>query len=92
MAFTVLNTLALERFTRRFRDATAPLANWLDTVNNAEWQSLADLRRVYSSADGVNIKVAGGGVVIVTVFNIKGNRYRLLTVIHYDGRLLPVGP
>jgi len=83
MAFTVLNTIALERFTRKHRDARVPLSDWLNTVSHAEWESLADLRKVYPSADGVNIRVAGGDVVVVTVFNIRGNRYRLLVVLSY---------
>jgi len=83
MAFTVLNTLALDRFVRKFRDAGKPLADWLDTVSRATWQSLADVRRIYPSADGVGVRIAGGGVIVVTVFNIRGNRYRLLAVVHY---------
>jgi mRNA interferase HigB len=83
MPFTVLNTLALDRFGRKHRDARKALADWLDTVRGAEWASLADMRKVYPSADGVNVRVAGGQVVVVTVFNVKGNRYRLLTVIGY---------
>lgn len=83
MAFTVLNTLALDRFTRKFRDAAAPLADWLDTVNRANWENLNDVRRIYPSADGVNIRIVGGATVVVTVFNIRGNHYRLLTMIHY---------
>lgn len=83
MAFTVLNTIALDQFARKHRDARKPLADWLDTVQRATWQGLADMRTVYPSADGVNIRVAGGGVVVVTVFNVKGNRYRLIALVNY---------
>ena len=83
MAFTVLNTIALDRFARKHRDAKKVLADWLDTVQRASWQSLADLRKVYPSADGVNVWVAGGAIVVVTVFNIKGNEYRLIAVVNY---------
>jgi mRNA interferase HigB len=83
MAFTVLNVIAVDRFARKHRDASKPLADWLDTVRRASWESLVDLRKVYPSADGVNVKIAGGQVIVVTVFNVKGNAYRLLTVINY---------
>lgn len=83
MAFTVLNTIALERFSRKHRDATRPLGDWLNIVRRAAWKNLAELRRSFPSADGVNVRVAGGDVVVVTVFNIKGNRYRLLAVVNY---------
>ena len=79
----VLNTLALDRFARKHRDAQAPLADWLDTVSRAVWQSRADVRRVYPSADGVNVRIPGGAMLAVVVFNIKGNRYRLLAVLNY---------
>ena len=75
--------MALDRFARKHRDARKPLADWLDTVRQATWASLAEVRRTYPSADGVNIRVAGGDVVVVTIFNIKGNQYRLITVIQY---------
>ena len=90
MAFTVLNTPALDRFARKHRDAAKPLADWLDTVSRADWQSIADVRRVYPTADGVSVKVAGGGVVVVTVFNIRGNNYRLLSVMNFATRLCRV--
>ena len=83
MAFTVLNTVALDRFSRKHRDAAGPLAAWLAVIGRAEWQSLAELRRAYPAADGVVVG-AGREAVVVTVFNIKGNRYRLLTVINYS--------
>jgi mRNA interferase HigB len=83
VAFTVLNTIALDRFSRKHRDAKKPLADWLDTVQRAAWQNLADLRRTYPSADGVNVRVSGGEVVVITIFNIKGNRYRLIAVVSY---------
>jgi mRNA interferase HigB len=83
MAFTVLNTIALDRFVRKHRDARRAMEDWLSIVVRAAWQNLDDVRKVYRSADGVPVKVRGGAIVIVTVFNIKGNEYRLLTVINY---------
>lgn len=38
------------------------------------------MRRLYPHADGVTL--ASGSVA--TVFNIRGNRYRLITLIDYD--------
>jgi mRNA interferase HigB len=34
----------------------------------------------YPSADGVKL----GSAIVVTVFNVKGNEYRLLTHVNYD--------
>ncbi|HEX4053003.1 MAG TPA: type II toxin-antitoxin system HigB family toxin [Tepidisphaeraceae bacterium] len=36
-----------------------------------------------SAADGVPVKISGGQVVIATVFNIKGNEYRLIATVNF---------
>jgi mRNA interferase HigB len=56
-----------------------PLDVWYRIAKKAEWQNLADVRRVFPSADP-----AGK----FTVFNVKGNAYRLITEINYQtGRI-----
>lgn len=70
---------------KRFRDADAQLDAWYRTAKSAGWKSLADVRRVYSHADGVQ-----AGDVVYTVFNIGGNKYRLITEIFYKDRTILV--
>ena len=48
----------------------------------ADWSNIVDLRQTFPNADPV--RVASGRTVVV--FNIAGNRYRLLTAIHYNMR------
>jgi len=56
-----------------------PLDAWFRIAKKATWQSLAEVRRSLSNADGVGKW---------TVFNIKGNQYRLITEINYtSGRI-----
>ena len=76
----LVNVRAIERFARKYRDAAKWLANWIDVATAASWRSLHDVRRQFPSTDGVALKSG----VVVTVFNVKGNEFRLLTVIHYD--------
>jgi len=76
----LVNVTAIERFARKHRDAARWLANWADIAHAAGWQNLQQVRRQFPSADGVPLKSR----VVVTVFNIKGNEYRLLAVIHYS--------
>jgi mRNA interferase HigB len=60
-------------------DLTAPLDAWYRIAKKAEWKSLPDVRKTLPSADAVGI---------FTVFNIKGNAFRLITEINYaTGRL-----
>jgi mRNA interferase HigB len=52
----------------------APLDSWYRIAKKCAWQSLEQVREVFPSADGVGK---------FTVFNIKGNRYRLIVEINY---------
>ena len=49
-------------------------------TEGAEWRSLEDVRRDFPTADGVSVKSGR----VATVFNIRGNKYRLVTAIHYN--------
>ena len=55
----------------------AALDGWYLIAKKAAWQNLADVRRVFPSADAI---------WKYTVFNIKGNSYRLITEINYRTR------
>ena|SRR5439155_19313976 len=65
---------------QRYPDAAEPLEKWYRLLREAEWENLQDVRRVYPHADAVT--VASGNTV--TVFNICGNKYRLIAAIHYN--------
>src|SRR5580700_9590404 len=90
MAMTVLNTRVLNRFARKHRDAAASLERWLELAQSAEWSSIVDVRKVFPNADGVPVKTKGGGTLMVTVFNIKGNEYRLVTVLDFAAAMVIV--
>lgn len=74
----------MKRWANQHRDAAESLAAWMKNVEDATWQSLSEVRRVYPHADPV--EVASGRTVVV--FNIRGNRYRLITAIHYNRQVV----
>ena len=78
----LVNQTALDRAVRKHREIVQWLSQWVQVVQGASWRSLADVRHNYPSADGVKLL----SDVVVTVFNVKGNSYRLLTVIEYDAQ------
>ena len=45
-----------------------------------EWVSFVELRQTFGSAD--TVRVASGRSVVV--FNIAGNRFRLICAVHYN--------
>lgn len=71
----------LAKAVRKHADTRAWLAAWAVTVEDAVWASIADLREDYPSVDGVRL----GSGTIITVFNVRGNQYRLIS--HVDYRL-----
>jgi mRNA interferase HigB len=57
----------------------APLDAWYRMAKKARWKNLLEVRQQLPSADAVGR---------FTVFNIKGNAYRLVTEINYQsGRI-----
>src|SRR6266852_5545230 len=60
-------------------DLGAPLDAWYRIAKKAEWKNLMEARRELPTADAVGK---------FTVFNIKGNAYRLITEVNYrTGRI-----
>ncbi len=56
-------------------DSRVALERWYEIAENAEWKSLSDIRFDFSSTDYVGNQHY--------VFNIRGNRYRLVVVIKF---------
>lgn len=65
---------ALARAASRYQDAKGDILAWIKVAKEGRWKSFLDLRISFPSADDMD------GVV---VFNIRHNRYRLLTVVKY---------
>ena len=66
---------ALVQFWERHPDARASLESWYAVVRKAVWKSPAEMKQVYPSADLVGRR---------TVFNIAGNKYRLIARVNYQ--------
>lgn len=80
----VISRKALRQFAVRHPAAAGPLDRWYELAAYAQWDSIRDVRLTFPQADAV--RVASGHEV--TVFNVGGNRYRLVTAIHYNRRKL----
>jgi len=66
----IVSRRRLKEFWEKEKEAEKPLDAWYRTAKKANWKSIADVREIYPHADLV------GGCVI---FNIGGNKYRLIT-------------
>jgi len=72
----IISRRVLREFWEKHPDAAVPLQTWFHDVAHATWSSPAEIKAVYRNASFVaNNRV---------VFNIKGNRYRLVVVVIYS--------
>jgi mRNA interferase HigB len=70
----VISRKKLLEAAERHRDLAGPVDVWYRIAKKAGWRSLTDVRRVFPGADAVSR---------FTIFNIKGNAYRLIAEINY---------
>ncbi len=76
----VISRSRIREFEAVHPDASEPLRRWWDLARKATWADFASLRRDFPQADRVGE---------FTVFNIGGNKYRLIAhVFHIDRVLL----
>jgi mRNA interferase HigB len=64
----------LSEASAQYPDAAKEIEAWTAIVEAVRWHTFEEVRQIFKDADSVE------GYVI---FNIRGNRYRLVTVIHY---------
>ena len=62
-------------------DSCNPLRLWYAKTKSAAWETPADVKQTFG-ANVDFVKVASGNNV--AVFDIGGNKYRLVAAIHYD--------
>ena len=70
----------LLEYATRHPKAAPSLLHWLAVAKKARWRNLPATRADFPHADEVRVSSKRS----VTIFNISGNAYRLLTAIHYD--------
>ena len=71
----VIKKKTLDSFAAHHTDAADVLASWRKIFEKTNFTDIHAIRTVLPTADFADP---------YTVFNIKGNNYRLITVIHYQ--------
>jgi mRNA interferase HigB len=76
----VISRKSLRLAAQRHPAAAAGLEHWYRVAREAEWRSIRDVRVSFPHADAVVVDSGN----VATVFNIGGNNFRLITVLHYN--------
>lgn len=71
----IISRRTLREFWEKHPDVRVALEAWFHDVEHASWKSPADIKLIYRNASFL----ADNRIV----FNIKGNRYRLVVVVIY---------
>jgi mRNA interferase HigB len=71
----VITRRELNKFAQRYPDSKSALADWYRIMRRNTFDNFAQLRVLFPAADKVGK---------LTVFNIGGNKYRLIAAIHYN--------
>ena len=71
----VITRKRLNEYAAKHPEASAALTHWYRLVKRKRYSKFAELRSDFSAADQVGK---------LTVFNLGGNKVRLIAAIHYD--------
>ena len=70
----------IHAFATKHAKAVVPLNDWFDKTKAAQWNNFSDVRMTFNSADTVGNDRY--------VFNIGGNNFRIVAMIHFSIRTL----
>jgi mRNA interferase HigB len=76
----VIGEAVLTKFARKYDRARRPLQNFLKVPQEAQWRRFLDVKQSFS---GVDYTPSGW-----TVFDIGGNKYRLIAKIDFEEQVL----
>jgi mRNA interferase HigB len=71
----VISRKTLRKAQTNRADLIDPLNAWWKVAAHVEWKNIGDVRKIYRDTDPVGR---------YTVFNIKGNKYRLIVRMEYE--------
>ncbi len=80
MRIIAIKTLRLFWEDPKYRETEQSLKAWFDEAKNAQWRTPHDIKSKYRNASFVHDNRV--------VFNICGNKYRLITAIKYDSGIV----
>ena len=74
----IISFKRIKEFSAHHANAEIPLCKWFHTTERRSWNNLNDIKNTFSSVEYVGNNRY--------VFNIKGNDYRLVTIIIFASK------
>ena len=81
----IVSRKPLTVFAAKHPQARKPLDDWYFAAKKGLFADLAKLKQTFGSVDYVSVKKQG-----YYVFDIGGNKYRLVTAIHFNTQIIYV--
>lgn len=78
----VLGRPILEELKTNHADVRAPIDSWLNEVEESSWKTSQDIKDRFQQASFLSNNVV--------IFNIKGNRYRVVTKVAYNTEIVKI--
>ena len=76
----IIAKTSLLTFAKLHPASSEALNNWYETVRRCNWSNFSQIKETFNSVDAVGNDRF--------VFNIKGNSYRLVVMIHFNKRTI----
>ncbi|MBW4548096.1 MAG: type II toxin-antitoxin system HigB family toxin [Symplocastrum torsivum CPER-KK1] len=75
----VISYRRLREYSKKHGNCREALDSWYKIASKADWSNLVEVQSVFPTAEAVGN---------FTIFNIKGNNYRLIVSIDYERQLI----
>jgi mRNA interferase HigB len=75
----IVSKKRIRDFSQQFKAAVEPLRHWANVVEESSWTNPGDLKAMFGTADFVGD---------LTVFDIGGNKYRLIAFVHFRRQIV----
>jgi mRNA interferase HigB len=71
----IISLKTIKEYVKQHPESETAFQRWAEIVSKAHWKNFADVKKDFSTADNVGNQHY--------VFNIRGNKYRLIVVVKF---------
>ena len=79
----IISKKRLQDFWEMIPEARSVLEQWYKVIKGVHWVHFSELKGTFNHADTVTTEKGNTTVV----FNVGGNKYRIIAAVHYDRKI-----